>query len=130
MEQSQIYIDAFEKTKKHNLDAICKNNIISITCGDEFVVMLLTDNSIIISPCPSFLETSFIPEQIDKNVVSISCGVSHISALLSNSNVVVWSKTNEHSSLNDDMNLYPVKDIACGDFMTMILYKNNVVKHF
>ena len=40
MEQSQIYIQAFEKTKEHNFDEICKNDIISITCGDEFVVML------------------------------------------------------------------------------------------
>ena len=86
MEQSQEYIQAFEKTKEHKLDVMCgNNNIQSITCGDEFVVMLLADNSIIISPCPSFLETSFIPEQIDKNVISISCGVSHITALLTNS---------------------------------------------
>jgi len=98
-----------------------------IECGSDFTLTLLTNKDISISPQLKHLETSFIPEQINKNVKEISCGISHAAALLTDSNLVVWGFN--YSGVCNIPNIQGhVKKIICGGFHnTAILHNGTVV---
>ena len=84
--------------------------------------------------------------QFDKPIIKICCGIYHCVALMDNKTVRVWfgsgskpepePKPNPDPNpepidiINKNINIYPIADIACVDFMTMILYENNMVKYF
>ena len=101
--------------------------ITAIECGSDFTITLLTNKDILISPQLKHLETSFIPEQINKNVESISCGISHVAALLTDSNLVVWGFN--YSGVCNIPNIQgKVKKIICGGFHnTAILHNGTII---
>ena len=94
-----------------------------IFCGDKYSIALLENNEIVVWGDNSGGQHN-VPK-INKMIKKISCGLLHCVALLEDDTVISWGKTSK-----ENMNLFGIKDIACSDFSTTILYKNNTVKIF